>query len=131
MINVGRPKAIPFHENADTMARSRRQLVISARQLVFLHWLLILTVAVIATRVMWAPALLAGHSAWIDFIRIVEFDSAIRAGDYLPTWSPDLYLGYGSPLFQFYSPLVYYLTEIPVLGGMQISSALIESRIIE
>ncbi|MFN2508175.1 MAG: integral membrane-like protein, partial [Chthoniobacterales bacterium] len=73
---------------------------------------------------MWAPSLLWGHSAWYDLIRMVEFDAAIRAGYYLPSWSPDLYRGYGSPLFQFYSPLAYFITEIPVLAGFDIPTAL-------
>lgn len=73
---------------------------------------------------MWGPAMLAGHSAWIDFARLAEFDAAIRAGDFFPTWSPDLYSGYGSPIFQFYAPLVYYLAEIPLLLGCDVSTAL-------
>jgi uncharacterized membrane protein len=55
---------------------------------------------------MWkAPALVAGHSAKLDLDQVVEFDATIRAGDFFPTWSPDLYSGYGSPIFQFYGPL--------------------------
>jgi len=73
---------------------------------------------------MWGPALLAGHSAWFDLARMVEFDAAIRAGDYFPTWSPDLYSGYGSPIFQFYAPLAYYITEVPVLAGLDYPTAL-------
>jgi len=68
--------------------------------------------------------LLSGHSAWFDLARMVEFDEAMRAGDYFPGWSPDFYFGYGSPLFQFYSPLCYYLAEIPALAGFHISTAL-------
>jgi hypothetical protein len=89
-----------------------------------LHWLVILLAAVIATRGMWEPALLAGHSAWFDLTRMVEFDAAMRAGDYFPVWSPDFYFGHGSPLFQFYSPLCYYLAEIPALAGLHYSTAL-------
>lgn len=74
---------------------------------------------------MWeAPALLAGHSARKDLARLVEFDAAIRAGDFFPTWSPDLYSGYGSPIFQFYPPLTYYITEVPVLMGFDYATAL-------
>jgi len=77
-----------------------------------------------ATRSMWAPAVLAGHSEWFDLTRMVEFDAAIRSGDFLPAWSPDFYFGYGSPLFQFYAPLAYYFTEIPVLAGLGFATAL-------
>ena len=82
-----------------------------------LPYALLSIVAVIITHGMWQPALLWGHSAWMDFVRMLEFDSAIRGGDYLPTWSPDLYHGYGSPLFQFYAPLVYYVVEMFALAG--------------
>ena len=74
---------------------------------------------------MWqAPALLSGHSAWKDVARLVEFDAAVRAGDLFPAWSPDLNSGYGSPVFQFYAPLVYYVTEVPVLMGFNYAIAL-------
>lgn len=73
---------------------------------------------------MWGPALLSGHSAWIDLARTVEFDAAIRAGDFFPTWSPDFYSGYGSPIFQFYAPLAYYVTELPILAGCDFPTAL-------
>ncbi|MDR3403101.1 MAG: 6-pyruvoyl-tetrahydropterin synthase-related protein [Chthoniobacter sp.] len=89
-----------------------------------LHFIILLLVAVVATRVMWGPAMLAGHSAWFDLARMVEFDAAIRAGDYFPTWSPDLYSGYGSPIFQFYAPLAYYIAEVPVLAGLDYPTAL-------
>jgi len=97
---------------------------VPAWRLVSLHWLILALVAVAETSQMWAPALLAGHSAWMDLARLVEFDTAIRAGDFLPLWSPDFYHGYGSPLFQFYAPLAYYLAELPVLAGFDFPTAL-------
>jgi hypothetical protein len=73
---------------------------------------------------MWAPALLYGHSSWYDMIRMVDFDAAIHHGELNPAWSPDLYFGYGSPLFQYYAPFSYYLAEIPRLCGYDIPLAL-------
>lgn len=73
---------------------------------------------------MWeVPALLAGHSARKDLVRLVEFDAAFRAADFFPSWSPDLYSGYGSPIFQFYAPLSYYAAEVPVLMGFDYATA--------
>jgi hypothetical protein len=93
--------------------------------ILLLHILTLLLVAVVVTRSMWeAHALLAGHSARKDLARLVEFDSAIRAGDFFPAWSPDLYAGYGSPIFQFYAPLTYYITEVPVLMGFDYATAI-------
>jgi hypothetical protein len=91
---------------------------------VLLPWLAIFLVAVLATQRIWEPGALAGHSAWYDLVRMVVFDAAIRAGDWFPTWSADFYHGYGSPLFQFYAPLVYYFTEIPMLAGADVATAL-------
>src|SRR5436305_5483271 len=71
-----------------------------ARGVLTFHILMLLLVAIVVTWSMWqAPALLAGHSARKDLARLVEFDAAIRGGDFFPSWSPDLYAGYGSPIF--------------------------------
>jgi hypothetical protein len=87
--------------------------------------LVVFLVSVLVTWSMWeAPALLAGHSARKDLARLVEFDAAVRVGDFFPTWSPDLYSGYGSPIFQFYAPLAYYATDVPVLIGFDYARAL-------
>ena len=94
------------------------------KQLPLVPWLVLLLVGLFETKAMWTPALLLGHSAWFDLTRMVELDAAIRSGDYFALWSPDLYYGYGSPLFQFYSPLAYFLTEVPVLAGIDIPTAL-------
>ena len=81
--------------------------------------------AAAVTKSMWeVPALLAGHSARKDLVRLVEFDAAFRAADFFPSWSPDLYSGYGSPIFQFYAPLSYYAAEVPVLMGLDYATAL-------
>ena len=95
-----------------------------ARWILLLHILFLFLAAVVVTWSMWqAPALVAGHSARKDLARLVEFDAAIRAGDFFPAWSPDLYAGYGSPIFQFYAPFAYYATEVPVLIGFNYATA--------
>jgi hypothetical protein len=96
-----------------------------AWQASLLYIVILFLVAVIVTSSMWTrQALLGGHSTKIDLARLVEFDAAIRAGDFFPTWSPDLYSGYGSPIFQFYAPLAYYAAEVPVLMGSDFATAL-------
>ncbi len=35
-------------------------------------------------------------------------------------WAPDTYGGRGSPFFNFYAPLFYYLAEIPHLAGLSV-----------
>jgi len=39
-----------------------------------------------------------------------QFAQALVEGTWLPRWLPDSNGGYGSPVFVFYSPLVYYVT---------------------
>lgn len=96
-----------------------------ARPALLLQVVILFLVAVIVTSSILArQALLGGHSTKIDLARLVEFDAAIRAGDFFPTWSPDLYSGYGSPIFQFYAPLAYYAADVPVLMGFDFATAL-------
>lgn len=104
-------------------SNGRACLIPQTRQILVLHLILILFVAVVETSASWRSGLLWGHSTWMDAARIVEFDSAIRAGEYMPVWSPDFYCGYGSPLFQYYSPLAYFLAEVPMLAGTGIAAA--------
>lgn len=74
------------------------------------------------------PLLPAGLPATADgplhLIRSVEFDAILRDGTLYPRWAPDLAYGYGYPLFNFYAPLFYYLTEIPHLLGASFEAAL-------
>ncbi len=53
----------------------------------------------------------------LHLIRSVEFDALLHRGILYPRWAPDLAYGYGYPLFNYYAPLFYYLTEIPHLLG--------------
>ncbi|MEP7014738.1 MAG: 6-pyruvoyl-tetrahydropterin synthase-related protein [Verrucomicrobiota bacterium] len=122
MVDLPPQKTISYRENRSGLSDPVPVAGMIWRVL-SLHYLVLLVVAVVETRVIWAPTLLSGHSAWHDLTRMVEFDAAVRAGNYFPAWSPDFYFGYGSPLFQFYSPLFYYLCEIPVLLGFDIPTA--------
>ena len=60
------------------------------------------------------------HISWCR-----QFQQALREGVLLPRWLPLANGGYGSPVFIFYSPLVYYLTAIvglvaPLVTAMKI-----------
>ena len=59
-----------------------------------------------------APWPLSGHSAALDLQRAEAWHSAVAAGDLFPRWLPDLYGGYGSPIFNYYAPLPYALGEL-------------------
>ena len=58
--------------------------------------------------------LLRGHVPWqgdglLHFYRVAALERAIAAGDIFPRWLPDLGLGYGFPLFNYYAPFSYYV----------------------
>jgi len=51
------------------------------------------------------------HMSWVQ-----QFSASLAQGNWLPRWLPDSNGGYGSPVFIFYSPLVYYLTALLKFG---------------
>jgi hypothetical protein len=59
-----------------------------------------------------SPHALAGHSAMADRIRAEAIHAAVRGGDLLPAWLPDLYDRHGTPLPIFYAPLSYGVIEV-------------------
>jgi hypothetical protein len=80
-------------------------------------YLLMLLAAGVAMRQWRHPGLLCGHSAIMDYERIVVFDEAVRSGDWWPRFNDVFYYGYGSLLFHFYAPLGYFIAEIFMLAG--------------
>jgi len=62
------------------------------------------------------PLLTSGYPTIGDglnhFYRLAELERHIAQGDLYPRWLTTLHYGYGSPLFNFYSPLSYYIALI-------------------
>ena len=65
---------------------------------------LLLGMALVYLPLLWR-GLPVGHDWLFELRRVVEFGSALAAGDVPPGWAPGLYGGYGSPIFLFYAPL--------------------------
>lgn len=65
-----------------------------------------------------------GTDAELHVYRAAELGHAIREGVFYPRWAPNLYLGYGYPIFQYYAPLTYYLSNVfaLVLPGVGVVS---------
>ncbi len=57
------------------------------------------------------PTLPRSADGLLHLYRVVALDAALQQGSIFPRWLPDLAYGYGQPLFVFYAPLAYYLTE--------------------
>lgn len=73
------------------------------------------------------PTLTRSADGLLHLYRLVALDHAIRQGVLFPRWLPDLAFGYGMPLFVFYAPLSYYLTEGLNLLGLGPVNALTAS----
>jgi hypothetical protein len=65
-----------------------------------------------------APWPLFGQSAFADLLRAEVFHAAVGRGELPPRWTPELYGGYGSPIFFFYAPLPYALIEVARQAGL-------------
>jgi len=60
----------------------------------------------------------------LHLYRTVELDQCWQDGVYYPRWAPDLFLGYGYPIFNFYAPLLYYLAEVFHVFGFSFQGAI-------
>ena len=61
----------------------------------------------------------------LHLLRLVLLDHHVRHGMLYPRWVPELSIGLGYPVFNFYGPLTYYLAELLHLIGLDFVSALI------
>jgi len=71
------------------------------------RWLEILPY--LAALISCAPLLIGGfpqgHDWTFELARVAEFSHAVGEGQIPPHWAPNLYGGYGSPVFLFYAPV--------------------------
>lgn len=70
------------------------------------------------------PTPTASADGLLHLYRLVELDALWRQGVFWTRWLPDLAYGYGMPLFNYYAPLVYYLTTPLHLFGAPFGLAL-------
>ena len=90
---------------------------VSSRNIIFVLLLLIVTLlSVPAWGPLASPGYLTGHD-YLPAIRLFEMDRCFQDGQFPCRWAPDLNLGYGNPLFNYYPPGPYYVGEpIHLLG---------------
>ncbi len=77
-------------------------------------WLLALP----ALSPLFQPSLTRSADGLLHLYRLIALHHLISQGVLFPRWWPDLAYGYGMPLFVYYAPLSYYLTELPHLLGL-------------
>lgn len=91
-------------------------------------WLGILLLLGLALPALW-PLYTAGYPTTDDgdlhLVRQALFDYHVRHGDWYPRWTPELFLGYGYPVFNFYGPATYYLNELLLFMGVPLAQAMV------
>ena len=71
----------------------------------------VLIIALIAGFALLHPGLPPTHDGEYHVIRFYEFDKVLRDGNLYPRWAPDLYNGFGIPLFNYVYPLPNYFAS--------------------
>jgi len=69
------------------------------------------------------PGLPKTADGYLHLLRVVELDQCWRDGVFYPRWAPDMAFGYGYPIFNYFAPLLYYLTELVHVVGLGFESA--------
>ena len=69
------------------------------------------------------PGLPRDTDAELHVFRAAQLGEALRGGAGYVRWAPDLWYGYGYPIFNYYSPLTYYLANLFTLFGLGIVDA--------
>ncbi len=87
-------------------------------------WLLLPVLALVAIQPLLGHALPQSADGLLHLYRLAQLDRALRHGILFPRWAPDMGLGYGFPLFNYYPPLSYYIAEAFHLIGLSTQGAL-------
>jgi hypothetical protein len=68
-----------------------------------------------------------GHDWTFELARVAEFSHALGEGQFPPHWAPNLYGGYGSPVFLFYAPAFVAMANAasPVVDSAAAGASLI------
>lgn len=85
-------------------------------------WLIALGLGLLAAQpFLMRPGLPRQTDAELHVYRAAQIQAIWRAGVIYSRWAPDLYLGYGYPIFNYYAPLTYYLANlVALLPGVNI-----------
>jgi hypothetical protein len=70
------------------------------------------------------PALPCSDDAAFHLFRLVQLDSLLQDGVFYCRWAPDMAQGYGTPFFNFYAPLSYYVSALisAIVGNLAIGN---------
>ncbi|HEX9116545.1 MAG TPA: 6-pyruvoyl-tetrahydropterin synthase-related protein, partial [Anaerolineae bacterium] len=92
-------------------------LVAAAAWVLAQPWIILPLLALPALWSLFGNGLPQGVDSHIHLARVAALDDSLRHGTLFPRWFPELMLGHGYPVFNYYAPLAYYLVEIWHLLG--------------
>ena len=69
------------------------------------------------------PGMPRDTDAELHVFRAAQLGEALRGGAGYVRWAPDLWYGYGYPIFNYYPPLTYYLANLFALFGLDMVNA--------
>jgi hypothetical protein len=78
----------------------------------FILPLLLVVITLFALRFLFTSRLLYSDDAELHAARIANYYLALKQGQILPRWAPNLYSGYGYPVFNFTYPLPYMISTL-------------------
>ncbi len=93
-------------------------------------WLAIPFLAIPALWPFYKIGLPRSFDGGLHLLRLGVLDYHLRHGVLFPRWVPEMMLGYGYPLFNFYAPSTYYLAEALHLLGFSFYMAFLLAFVI-
>ena len=86
-------------------------------------WLVVLLLPSFVAITLLQPGLPRTADGYLHLLRVVEIDQSWRDGVFYPRWAPDMAFGYGYPIFNYFAPMLYLLTEAVHVLGLGFESA--------
>jgi len=102
-----------------------RELQRAVRWVASRPWLALPFLAIPGLWPLWSRGLPQSADGLLHLFRLLLLDRHVREGVLFPRWIPELVLGRGYPVFNFYAPSTYYIAEGFVLLGLNYYWALI------
>lgn len=86
--------------------------------------LLLLAASIPVVSALFKPGFYVTHDGEFNLVRLMHFNDALRNGQFPVRWVNGLNFGFGSPLFNFFYPLMYYLSSLIHLFGFDFGTSL-------
>jgi hypothetical protein len=88
----------------------REHLTTDRKKYIYPSAILLLGLGASLPLILWGLHYTTHDGAW-HYLYYQSFSAQLAAGEIYPRWAADLNSGFGSPIFFYYPPLVYYITS--------------------